>query len=223
MRGRCVKVILCNNECLVFDISGILVKVDEIMELHQTEIGSCDKSLAVEDCNSGAHAKYWVAALVKMNSEKKVGSELCKLGYHNYVPTQIEVRQWSDRKKKVERVVIPMTIFVLVDREEESILRKNSSIYKFISYPGQKEAARIPNEQIQKLKFMLHNADSTVEFSADVVYEVGEEVEIVRGPLKGLYGELCYTDKGNPMLGIYVKLLGYSYVSVNITDVKRKT
>jgi transcription antitermination factor NusG len=116
-----------------------------------------------------------------------------------------------------------MTIFVLVDREEESILRKNSSIYKFISYPGQKEAARIPNEQIQKLKFMLHNADSTVEFSADVVYEVGEEVEIVRGPLKGLYGELCYTDKGNPMLGIYVKLLGYSYVSVNITDVKRKT
>lgn len=190
-------------------------------ELRQIELSSCDESLAVEERNSGAHAKYWVAALVKMNSEKKVSSELCKLGYHNYVPTQIEVRQWSDRKKKVERVVIPMIIFVLVDREGESNLRKNPSIYKFISYPGQKDAAVIPNEQIEKLKFMLHNADSTVEFS-DTVYEIGEEVEIVRGPLKGLYGELCYTEKGNPMLGVYVKLLGYSYVNVDIKDVMRR-
>ncbi len=68
---------------------------------------------------------------------------------------------------------------------------------------------------------MLHNADSTVEFS-DTVYEIDEEVEIVRGPLKGLYGELCYTEKGNPMLGAYVKLLGYSYVSVDIKDVMRR-
>ena len=190
-------------------------------ELRQIELSSCDESLAVEERNSGAHAKYWVAALVKMNSEKKVSSELCRLGYHNYVPTQIEVRQWSDRKKKVERVVIPMIIFVLVDREGESNLRKNPSIYKFISYPGQKDAAVIPNEQIEKLKFMLNNADSTVEFS-DTVYEIGEEVEIVRGPLKGLYGELCYTEKGNPMLGVYVKLLGYSYVNVDIKDVMRR-
>lgn len=197
------------------------MKIDEMKELRQIELSSCDESLAVEERNSGAHAKYWVAALVKMNSEKKVSSELCKLGYHNYVPTQIEVRQWSDRKKKVERVVIPMIIFVLVDREGESNLRKNPSIYKFISYPGQKDAAVIPNEQIEKLKFMLHNADSTVEFS-DTVYEIGEEVEIVRGPLKGLYGELCYTEKGNPMLGVYVKLLGYSYVNVDIKDVMRR-
>lgn len=197
------------------------MKIDEMKELRQIELSSCDESLAVEERNSGAHAKYWVAALVKMNSEKKVSSELCRLGYHNYVPTQIEVRQWSDRKKKVERVVIPMIIFVLVDREGESNLRKNPSIYKFISYPGQKDAAVIPNEQIEKLKFMLNNADSTVEFS-DTVYEIGEEVEIVRGPLKGLYGELCYTEKGNPMLGVYVKLLGYSYVNVDIKDVMRR-
>ena len=125
-------------------------------------------------------------------------------------------------KKKIERIVIPMIVFVKVDKETENILRTYSFIYKFISYPGQKEAAVIPNEQIEKLKFMLHNADSAVEFSADAVYEIGEEVEIVRGPLQGLYGELCYTEKGNPMLGVYVKLLGYSYVSVDIRDVARR-
>ena len=68
---------------------------------------------------------------------------------------------------------------------------------------------------------MLHHADSAVEFS-ETVYEIGEEIEIVRGPLKGLYGELCYVEKGNPKLGVYVELLGYSYVNVDMKDVKAR-
>lgn len=191
------------------------------METCKAEQSLCDESSAIQNSTSPASAKYWVAALVKMNTEKKVSAKLTQLGYHNYVPTQTEIRQWSDRKKKIDRIIIPMVIFIQVDKEEEISLRKSSIVYKFISYPGQKEAAVIPNEQIEKLKFMLHNADSAVEFS-DTVYEIGEEIEIVRGPLKGLYGELCYTEKGNPMLGVYVKLLGYSYVSVDIKDVKRR-
>ena len=189
-----------------------------MMETCKSEQSSCNDSLTIEKIPS---SKYWVAALVKMNTEKKVSAQLTQLGYHNYVPTQTVIRQWSDRKKKIDRIIIPMVIFILVDKEEENNLRKSSIIYKFISYPGQKEVAIIPNEQIEKLKFMLHNADSAVEFS-DTIYEIGEEIEIVRGPLKGLYGELCYTEKGNPMIGVYVKLLGYSYVSVDIKDVKRR-
>lgn len=194
-----------------------------MMETCKAEQSLCDDSLAIENSTPQVPAKYWVAALVKMNTEKKVSARLTQLGYHNYVPTQTVLRQWSDRKKKIDRIIIPMVIFILVDKEQYLSLRRSSIVYKFISYPGQKEAAVIPNEQIEKLKFMLHNADSAVQFSADAVYEIGEEVEIVRGPLQGLYGELCYTQKGNPMLGIYVKLLGYSYVSVDIKDVKRKS
>ena len=189
------------------------------MDTRKTEQHSCDKLLSIEQSKPNERTKYWVAALVQMNTEKKVSSMLSKLGYHNYVPTQTEIHQWSDRKKKVERIVIPMIVFVLVNKGEENILRNNSFIYKFISYPGQKEAAIIPDEQIEKLKFMLHHADSAVEFS-EYVYEIGEEVEIIRGPLKGLYGELCYTEQGKPMMGVYVNLLGYSYVSVDIKDVK---
>ena len=68
---------------------------------------------------------------------------------------------------------------------------------------------------------MLNNADSYVEVS-DSVYEIGCEVEIVRGPLKGLSGELCYFEKGNPKIGIYLEMLGYACVNVNINDVKSK-
>ena len=191
------------------------------MDINQTEQQSCGTLLTEEQSSPKTQAKYWVAALVQMNSEKKVSSMLTKLGYPNYVPTQTEIRQWSDRKKKIEKVVIPMIVFIWVDKDEVNTLRKNSFIYKFITYPGQKKPAIIPNEQIEKLKFMLHHADSAVEF-AETVYEIGDEVEIVRGPLKGLFGTLCYTEKGKPTLGVYVELLGYSYVNVDIKDVKRK-
>lgn len=191
------------------------------MSMFKIEPNSCKKSLIDGTSDREACHKYWTAVLVQMCTEQKVGAKLDKLGIINYVPTQTEIHQWSDRKKKVERIVIPMVVFVLVDKETEKNLRTFSFIYKFISYPGQKEAAIIPNEQIEKLKFMLNNADSNVEVS-DSAYEVGEEVEIVRGPLKGFYGELCYFEKGKPKVGIYIELLGYACVSVNINDVKRK-
>ena len=191
------------------------------MDNRQTEQHSCEYSLSIEQSNPNVQTKYWIAALVQMNTEKKVSTMLSKLGFQNYVPTQTEIHQWSDRKKKVERIVIPMIVFVWVDKGEENVLRNHSFIRKFISYPGQKEAAVIPNEQIEKLKFMLHHADSAVGF-AESVYEIGDEIEIVRGPLKGLFGKLCYVEKGKPMIGIYVDLLGYSYVNVDVKDVKHR-
>lgn len=187
-----------------------------------TEQNLCDEVSSMECSDPQEPVKYWIAALVKMNTEKKVSAKLTQLGYHNYVPTQTVTRQWSDRKKRIDRIIIPMVVFILVNKEEETHLQRRSDLYKFISYPGEKEAAIIPNKQIEELKFMLHNADSAVEFS-DSVYEIGEEIEILRGPLKGLCGELCYTKKGNPMIGVRIELLGYSYVSINMKDVKRRT
>lgn len=191
------------------------------MDTRKTEQNSCEKSPAVAGCDIKPKAGYWVAATVQMNTEKKVSLQLTKLGYHCYLPTQTEIHQWSDRKKKIDRIVIPTIVFLRVNKDEENELRKQPYIYRFISYPGQKAAAIIPDEQIEQLKFMLENADSPIEFT-DCVFEVGEEVEIARGPLKGLYGELCHTEKGKQMVGIHVKLLGYSLVNVDIKDVKRR-
>ena len=56
--------------------------------------------------------KRWVAALVQMNCERKVAARLDKMGIENYVAIQKEEHQWSDRRKKIERVVIPMVVFV---------------------------------------------------------------------------------------------------------------
>lgn len=188
------------------------------MVSNKFESKSYDGPFVIGTSDREAHSKYWIAALVQMNTEQKVSAMLSKLGITNYVPTQSEIHKWSDRRKRVERIVIPMIVFVLADKGIEHNLRTYSFIYKFVSYPGQKEAAKIPEEQIERLKFMLDNAESSVVVS-DSLFEVGDKVEIVRGPLKGLCGELCYFEKEKPMVGIALELLGYACLSINKKDV----
>ena len=164
-----------------------------------------------------AHPERWVAALVQMCTEKKVGDRLTKLGIENYVPTQTEIHQWSDRKKKIERVVIPMVVFVRADEATERTLRMQSFIRKILTYPGQTAAAVIPDEQIDRLKFMLKQTDSPVELMPENL-RVGDRVRIVRGALKGLEGELCKSVPEKSMVAIRIDGLGYACVSVSVGD-----
>ncbi|WP_158712808.1 UpxY family transcription antiterminator [Parabacteroides pacaensis] len=191
------------------------------MSTDNKELNFSEKAFVNVTSDREAHPKRWIAILVQTCTEKKVGQRLDKLGIENYIPTQIEVHQWSDRKKKIERVVIPMVVFVKADNETEKTLRTYSFVYKFVSYPGQRTAATIPHEQIEKLKFMLDHAESKVEIN-DLTFEIGEEIEIVRGPLKGFCGELYYFEKEKPMIGIHIELLGYACVDINKADVKSK-
>ena len=167
-----------------------------------------------------AHPVHWVAALVQICTEKKVGDRLKKLGIENYVPTQTEIHQWSDRKKKVERVVIPMVVFVRVDEATERTLRMQSFIRKILTYPGQQAAAVIPDDQIDRLKFMLKQADSPVELMPENL-RVGDRMRIARGALKGLEGELCKSVPEKSMVAIRIDGLGYACVSVSVGDLER--
>ena len=166
-----------------------------------------------------AHPKRWIAALVQMCTEKKVGERLTKLGVENYVPTQTEIRQWSDRKKKVERVVIPMVVFVHTDEKTERSLRMHSFIRKILTYPGQTNAAVIPDDQINRLKFMLRQSDSPVEMMEQRL-QVGDKVQIVRGALQGLEGEF-FKNVYKSMVAIHIEALGYACVSVSVEDIEK--
>ena len=178
----------------------------------------CDlKGSFVNGTNDGeAYPKRWVAALVQMNCEKKVAAKLDKMGITNYVPIQKEEHQWSDRKKRIDRVVIPMVVFVRLTQNEEDEFRKLSFILKFITYPGLKELATpIPDEQIESLKLLLANAESKVGFTENV--EIGDPVRIINGPLKGLSGFCCGLNQSE--IAIHIELLGYAMVHVHMSKI----
>lgn len=166
-----------------------------------------------------AHPKHWVAALVQVHTEKTVSRKLHGLGIENYVPTQLEVHQWSDRRKKVDRVVIPSVIFIRVEKEDIKKLVYHSFIHKLLTYPGQKTAAIIPDSQIENLKFMLNQSESPVHM-LDHVFRTGDRVRIARGPLKNLEGELCKVESGKSMVSVLIDSLGFACINIEQGDLE---
>ena len=161
--------------------------------------------------------KRWVAALVQVHSERSVSKRLQDMGIESWVPTQSEVHQWSDRKKKVERVVIPMIVFVHVQESDIKPLAYHSFIHKLLTAPGQRTPAIIPDAQIESLRFMLGQSEAQVEIRERVL-KTGDHVRIVRGPLKGLEGELCKVEDGKPMVAVQVDALGYACINIDKAD-----
>ena len=49
-----------------------------------------------------------VKVRVRMHHEKKVSEHLDKMGIENFVPVQQELHQWSDRRKLVTSVLLPI-------------------------------------------------------------------------------------------------------------------
>lgn len=178
--------------------------------------------ITVVDGTNGREAlpKRWIAVVVKMYSEKKVSEALAAMEIETYVPVQEEIRQWSDRKKKIEKVVIPAIVFVKTDKEAEKRLRMLSFIHRVISYPGRHDAAVIPEVQIERLKFMLCNAKESVEVGSVAQLKIGERVRVVRGPMQGLEGKLCYNNVDDPRIAIYIEALGYACVRIDREEVE---
>lgn len=164
-----------------------------------------------------AYPKRWLAALVHTNCEKKVASKLDKLGIENYVAIQTEEHQWSDRKKKIDRVVIPMVVFVRLSKNEEDSFRRLPLIIKFLTYPGAKELATpIPDEQIEQLRYLLDHSESPCYFCNYI--EIGDAVRIVKGPLKGFIGYCC--GASNSEVAIHLDMLGYAVAYISKNDIE---
>ena len=188
------------------------------MGTSKSNLNSCAESLVNGTNDREAYPKRWVAALVHTNCEKKVATKLEKLGIENYVATQTEEHQWSDRKKKIDRVVIPMVVFVRLAENEEDEFRRLPFIIKFITYPGANELATpIPDEQIEQIQFLLKHSESPVTFSAHI--EIGDAVRIVKGPLKGFIGYCCGVS--NSDIAIHLDLLGYATTHILKGNIER--
>ena len=190
------------------------------MNTIQNDSTTSPKSIVDGTTDRVAHPKRWIAALVQMCTERKVGERLDKLKVENYVPTQTEIHQWSDRKKKVERVVIPMIVFIRAEKADIKRLILHPFIHKLLTYPGQNTPTIIPDAQIENLKFMLRQSEAQVEMM-NHVFKTGDRVRIARGPLKDLEGELCRVESEKSMVAIQIECLGYACVNIDKSDLER--
>ena len=172
-----------------------------------------EEKIMVNDSNKETGERRWLAAYVKMHHEKKVHERLTAMGIESFLPLQTEVRQWSDRKKKVERVLISMMLFVKVNRAEQQQVLQLPAVLRYMVLRREHAPTEIPGKQMERFRFMLDYSDSIVSFNACEL-QPGEQVVVIKGPLKGLRGELIKVD-GKTTIAIRIERLGCATVEMS--------
>lgn len=147
----------------------------------------------------------WYALYTKSRNEKKVADLLERKGIEIYCPIQEEVRQWSDRKKKVKMPVFRSYVFVhLDDYKKESIpVLETPGAVRFLWWLGKPGIVR--DEEIHDIRNFLEQYQGT-ELSID--YHRGERVRVAEGPLKEQQGVIL--DIKNKKAVLYIDSMGIS-------------
>lgn len=163
--------------------------------------------------------KHWLVAYVQSNREKKTFERLMSIGIESFLPLQEEIHQWSDRRKKVQQVIIPMCVFVRVTYPERLQVLQLPSVNRFMVLRGESTPAKIPESQMERFKFMLDYSEQAVEMCYEHL-QPGERIRVIKGTLAGLEGELITID-GKSKVAVRIDILGTALVEVPIGFVEK--
>ena len=151
--------------------------------------------------------RLWHALYVRSRMEKKVLSQLEDGGYKAYLPLITQVKQWSDRKKKVEEPLFKSYVFVYSNEREYIPILNVYGVIKFVTF--EKKAVVVPENQILAIKKFVSDFEKGEEYKMmnNEELKVGQKVRIINGPMKGLTGRL-ETIYNKRHLIVYIDVVG---------------
>jgi len=97
----------------------------------------------------------WFVLYTKPRQEIKVLERLNAIGVEVYTPIRIEVRQWSDRKKKVQVPLLPSMVLVRIKEHEIDKVFEVPGVVRFLFEKGKR--AKVLNEEVLAMKNYLNN------------------------------------------------------------------
>lgn len=132
--------------------------------------------------------KHWFVFYTKSRHEKKVYELLDRAGYEVFLPMQKVMRQWSDRKKKVEMPLFNSYIFVKTFEHDLIAVLKTPGVAWTIIYNGRPAILR-EEEYAMIQRFItsglfIETAPLTEDFAP------GDKAQVMDGPLAGTTGIL---------------------------------
>ena len=148
--------------------------------------------------------KKWHVVYSAPKAEKKVAVEFEKLGLETYCPTQTVVRQWSDRKKKIEKPLFTSYVFVRCSYKEFELIYQVHGFVRFVNYLG--KPAIVRDSEIEAIKVFLEQVTDH-----SITFKVEERVTIKEGPLQGQSGKVEII--GKDKLKIRIEQLGMSLIA----------
>jgi transcriptional antiterminator NusG len=133
--------------------------------------------------------KSWFVFYTKSRQEKKVNELLIKRGFESYLPLQTVMRQWTDRKKKVEVPLFNSYIFVNVAEHMIQDVLQVPGVAWNIRLNG-KPAVLHQRELDTIRRFIATGLLIETHGTDEETFAIGDWVKVMDGPLKGSDGLL---------------------------------
>jgi transcriptional antiterminator RfaH len=164
--------------------------------------------IAVNPCSD------WFVLYTRFNFERQIHKNAELQGLTTYLPTFSTIRQWKDRKKRLDLPLFPNYLFVQGGPLDINKVLLLKGAIQFVMRDG--NPAIVQQSEIEKIrKVELGNPEVTSD-----TFEEGDYIEIERGPLKGLGGKIIKV-KGKLRLGVEIEIINkYVLVDVSPSDVK---
>ena len=122
----------------------------------------------------------WYVVYTKPKWEKKVAEQLTQKGIECYCPLITQVRQWSDRKKKVEVPLFNSYVFVRLNEEGRNEVFQSSGVVRYLFWLG--KPAIVREEEIDVIKHWLSSPDKYEITVSDV--KIGDKIVLESGPFQ---------------------------------------
>jgi transcription antitermination factor NusG len=161
--------------------------------------------------------KYWFVVYTRSKWEKKVVELLSKKGIENYCPLVKVIKQWADRKKKVEEPLFNSYVFVHASAAEHLPIQQTDGIVNFVYWLG--KPAIVKDNEIEIIKSYLNNSYSLSVEKMQV--NIHDSVRIINGPLIQREGFVLEVQRKS--IKIQLPSLGYAIIAVETNHVEKVT
>ncbi|WP_421754803.1 UpxY family transcription antiterminator [Croceimicrobium sp.] len=141
---------------------------------------------------------HWYALYTKPRAEKKVAERLKAKGCQVYAPTQTVIKQWSDRKKKIEEPFFKSYVFVRFELKDKFEVLNTPGVVAQVTWLG--KAAEIREEEIDAIRDFLQAYQGVSIEQID--FEAGQKLRIKHGELEDAYGTVVRQNKHRVVLEI---------------------
>lgn len=160
-------------------------------------------------------ARFWLAAYTRPRHEERV-TEFChQRGIEAFLPLRAVLRRWSDRKKTLKVPLFPSYVFVRADETERRRAVQAPGLLWFVH--SQSGPVHVAEAELHALRLALA---SGLDCDPLPNAQIGDEVEITAGALRGCRGRLLRKDAASILLivsaingGVRVALPDASWVS----------
>ena len=129
---------------------------------------------------------YRYAVYTKPHHERKAYNLLDQEKTDGNLPMQTTLKQWNDRKKKVNEPLFRCYLFIIITQKEYYKVLNIPGVVRFITYGG--KTVTLPGQQSQLIKNLSEQDIETIELSETI--PAGARVEIKTGLLTSVTGEL---------------------------------